>query len=173
MNRKNTLDHVEPVTNFISKPLLVEQEEQLIEQALALLTSRLKEKSITFNGVWTVKSFLRLHLEQKEREHFSVMFLDAKNRLIDYQILFMGSIDSANISPREIIKAALQLNARSLIVAHNHPSGVATPSEQDIHITKQLMSALELVDIKLLDHMVIGHNDIISIAQEHLIELGF
>ena len=81
----------------------------------------------------------------------------------------MGSIDSANVSPREIIKAALQLNARSLIVAHNHPSGVATPSEQDIHITKVLMSALKLVDIKLLDHMVIGHNDIISMAHEHLI----
>lgn len=162
-------NRVMPVANVTSKPLPVEQEEQLIEQALALLTSRLKEKSITFNSTWTVKSFLRLHLEQKEREHFSVMFLDAQNRLIDYQILFMGSIDSAKVSPREIIKASLQLNARSLIVAHNHPSGVATPSEQDINITKMLMSALELVDIKLLDHMVIGHNDIISMAQQHLI----
>jgi DNA repair protein RadC len=115
-----------------------------------------------------VKSFLRLHLEQKEREHFSVLFLDTQNRLIDYQVLFMGSIDSANINPREVVKAALQLNARSLIVAHNHPSGDATPSQQDISVTKRLISALELIDVKLLDHMVIGHNEIISLSEEQL-----
>lgn len=81
----------------------------------------------------------------------------------------MGTIDSAVISPREIVKMALQLNARSLIVAHNHPSGIATPSQQDIDITNALIDALKLFDIKLLDHMVIGHNNIISLAEQHLI----
>ena len=80
----------------------------------------------------------------------------------------MGSIDSANINPREVVKAALQLNARSLIVAHNHPSGDATPSQQDINVTKRLISALELIDVKLLDHMVIGHNEIISLSEKQL-----
>ena len=169
MNRKNSLNRVVAVADFVSKPLLVEQEEALIEQALALLTSRLKEKTITLYNGSAVKSFLRLQLEQKEREHFSVMFLDAQHRLIDYQILFMGSINSAKVSLREIIKVALQLNACALIVAHNHPSGVATPSPQDIDVTNSLMSALKLFDIKLLDHMVIGHNDIISMAEQHLI----
>ena len=145
------------------------EEEQIIQQALEILTSRLKEKTDPFCSAQIVKSFLRLQLEQKEREHFSVMFLDTQNRLIDYQVLFMGTIDSATISPREIVKMALQLNARSLIVAHNHPSGIATPSQQDINITKTLVGALELVDIKLLDHMVIGHNDIISLKEQGLI----
>lgn len=146
-----------------------EQEDQIIEQALAVLTSRLKEKTDPLCNPQMVKSFLRLQLEQKEREHFSVMFLDTQNCLIEYQVLFMGTIDSATISPREIVKMALQLNARSLIVAHNHPSGIATPSQQDINITKTLIAALELVDIKLLDHMVIGHKNIISLTEQRLI----
>ena len=146
----------------------IEQEQRIIEEALAILTSRLKEKQKPLRNAQMVKSFLRLHLEQKEREHFSVLFLDTQNRLIDYQVLFMGSIDSANINPREVVKAALQLNARSLIVAHNHPSGDATPSQQDINVTKRLISALELIDVKLLDHMVIGHNEIVSLSEKQL-----
>ncbi len=145
-----------------------EQEQQIIDQALAILTSRLKVKNKPLSNAQMVKSFLRLHLEQKEREHFSVMFLDTQNRLIEYQIMFMGTIDSATISPREVVKTALQLNARSVIVAHNHPSGDATPCQQDINITKLLISVLELVEIKLLDHMVIGHNEIISLSEQHL-----
>ena len=146
-----------------------EQEEQIIQQALAILTSRLQEKTEPLCNAHMVKSFQRLQLEQKEREHFSVLFLDTQNRLIKYQVMFMGTIDSATISPREIVKMALKLNARSLIVAHNHPSGIATPSQQDINLTRKLVAALELVDIKLLDHMVIGHNNIISLAEERLI----
>jgi DNA repair protein RadC len=145
-----------------------EQEQRIIEEALRILTSRLRAKSKPLQNAQMVKTFLRLHLEQKEREHFSVLFLDTQNRLIEYQVLFMGSIDSATINPREVVKAALQLNARSLIVAHNHPSGDATPSQQDINVTKCLISALELIDVKLLDHMVIGHNEIISLAEKQL-----
>lgn len=146
-----------------------EQEEQIITQALAILTSRLKEKTGLFCDSPTVKSFLRLQLEQKEREHFAVMFLDTQNRLIEYQVMFLGTIDSATISLREIVKVTLQLNARSVIVAHNHPSGVATPSQQDIELTKELKTALEMFDIKLLDHMVIGHDYIVSLSERHLI----
>ena len=153
------------VVELAGNPVHVaEQEQQVIDQALAILTSRLKEKSAAFSNTNMVKEFLRLQLEPKEREHFSVMFLDAQHRLIEYQVLFIGTIDSATVSPREIIKAALQLNAHSLIVAHNHPSGLATPSEQDIRFTKQLISALKMVGIKLLDHLVIGHNEIASIS---------
>lgn len=146
----------------------LEQEQHIIDQALAILTARLKEKTEPFRNARMVKSYLRLHLEEKESEHFSVMFLDTQNRLIDYQILFIGTIDSATVSPREIVKAALKLNARSVIVAHNHPSGVASPSQQDIDVTKRLTSALELLDIKMLDHMVIGHNEIVSMSEQCL-----
>ena len=145
-----------------------EQEEIIIERALSILTSRLKEKTESLSNARMVKSFLRLQLEQKDREHFSVLFLDAQMRLIEYQVMFMGTIDSATICPRVIAKAALQLNAHSLIVAHNHPSGLATPSHHDIRVTKMLISALELVEVKLLDHMVIGHNESISLTEQQL-----
>lgn len=152
----------------IEKMLSHEQEDKIIEQALSILTSRLKQKKEVFSSSQMVKSFLRLQLEQKEREFFSVIFLDTKNRFIEYQVMFMGTIDSATINVREIVKAALQLNARSLIVAHNHPSGEPTPSQEDIRLTRALVSALDLVDIRLLDHMVIGHNDIISLEENNL-----
>ena len=142
----------------------IEQEQLVIEQALTILTSRLKQRNTAFHNASMVRAFLRLQLEPKEREHFAVMFLDAQHRLIEYQVLFIGTIDSTTVSPRDIIKVALQLNAYSLIVAHNHPSGVATPSEQDISFTKQLMSALKVVGIKLLDHLVVGHDEIVSIS---------
>lgn len=165
MNRKIAVNRVVGLADCTTAPMHhIEREQQVIDQALAILTSRLKERSKAFYNASMVKAFLRLQLEPKEREHFSVMFLDAQHRLIDYQVLFIGTIDSTTVSPRDIIKAALQLNAHSLIVAHNHPSGVATPSEHDISFTKQLISALQLVGIKLLDHLVIGHNEIVSIS---------
>lgn len=165
MNRKMAVNCVVELTDCKTAAMhLIEREQQVIDQALAILTSRLKEKNKAFYNASMVKAFLRLQLEPKEREHFAVMFLDAQHRLIDYQVMFIGTIDSTTVSPREIIKAALQLNAHSLIVAHNHPSGLAIPSEQDISFTKQLISALKLVGIKLLDHLVIGHNEIVSIA---------
>lgn len=167
---KQAIGRIVTIANFNTEPVnILEQEEQVIKQALIILTSRLKEKSTTLNGTEAVRMFLRLQLEQKESENFSAMFLDNQNRLIEYQVIFMGTIDSAHVYPREIIKIALKLNARSVIVAHNHPSGVANPSQNDIKLTKRLVSALDLVDIKLLDHMVIGHNEIVSMKEEDLI----
>lgn len=139
-----------------------EQEEQIIEQALSILTSRLKVKGNAFNSAHTVKAYLRLQLEQKEREHFAVLFLDNQNCLIQYKVLFKGTINAASVYPREVIKEALLCNAASVILSHNHPSGNPEPSHQDISLTKKLLAALQLVDIRLLDHMIVGHNEIVS-----------
>ena len=144
------------------KMLNHEQEDKIIEQALSILTSRLKVKGKKFNSSHTVKAYLRLQLEQKEREHFAVLFLDNQNCLIQYKVLFTGTINSAAVYPREIIKEALQCNAASVILSHNHPSGNPEPSHEDISLTKKLLSALQLVDIRLLDHMIVGHNEIVS-----------
>jgi DNA repair protein RadC len=99
---------------------------------------------------------------------FAVMFLDNQHRLIAFEELFFGTIDSASVYPREVLKAALKVNAAALIFAHNHPSGDATPSQADKQITQRLKEALALVDIRVLDHIVVG-DSAISFAERGLL----
>ncbi|HAS8160916.1 TPA: DNA repair protein RadC, partial [Vibrio vulnificus] len=107
-------------------------------------------------------------LKHHEREVFAVMFLDNQHRLIAFEELFFGTIDSASVYPREVLKAALKINAAALIFAHNHPSGDATPSQADKQITQRLKEALALVDIRVLDHIVVG-DSAISFAERGLL----
>ncbi len=103
-----------------------------------------------------VKDYLKQALAYEEREHFAVMFLDNKHALIRFEILFSGTVDSASVHPREVIKRALELNAVAVVLSHNHPSGNTEPSNADVNITSKLKSVLELVDIKILDHIIVG-----------------
>ncbi|WP_241638333.1 RadC family protein [Vibrio parahaemolyticus] len=114
------------------------------------------------------KTYLSCKLKHHEREVFAVMFLDNQHRLIAFEELFFGTIDSASIYPREVLKAALKVNAAALIFAHNHPSGDATPSQADKQITQRLKEALALVDIRVLDHIVVG-DSAISFAERGLL----
>jgi DNA repair protein RadC len=91
-----------------------------------------------------------------EREVFAVLLLDNQHRLIEYQELFFGTIDAASVYPREVVKVAFNCNAAAVIFAHNHPSGIAEPSNADKHITQKLRDALALIDIRVLDHFVVG-----------------
>ena len=100
-----------------------------------------------------------------QREVFAVLFLDSQHRLIQYKELFYGTIDAAAIYPREIVKAALKVNAAACILAHNHPSGVTEPSQADILITSRIKKALDLVDVRLLDHFVVGDGSPVSLAE--------
>jgi len=141
--------------------------EQIIEQAKQILTTRLcNASSTTFSNPSAVSSYLTIKLADKEREVFACLFLDNQHRLIQYEELFYGTIDSAAIYPREVVKAALHHNAAAVIFAHNHPSGLATPSEADKQITERLKRALDTVDIRTLDHFVIGHNETVSFAEK-------
>ncbi len=97
------------------------------------------------------------------------MFLDSQRRLIAQEEMFEGSIDSATVYPREVLSRAFYHNAAALIFAHNHPSGIAEPSEADIAITRRLKTALDLVDIKTLDHLVVGDGAVISMAERGLL----
>jgi len=97
---------------------------------------------------------------------FACLFLDNQHRLIQYEELFFGTIDGAAVYPREVVKEALRHNAAAVIFAHNHPSGLATPSEADKHITERLKSALDTADIRTLDHFVIGHGEVVSFAEK-------
>ncbi len=107
---------------------------------------------------------LSCKLAKQEREIFAVMFLDNQNRLIEYQQLFYGTVNAASVYPREVVKAALALNAAAIIIAHNHPSGDAEPSSADITITNRIKEACDLVDVRLLDHIVVGSTSV-SLAQ--------
>lgn len=112
-----------------------------------------------------VKSYLISHLRHRPSEVFAALFLDTQNHLIEYRELFQGTIDGASVYPREIVKLALELNSAAVIFAHNHPSGIAEPSSADKHITSKLADALGLVDIRTLDHIVVGEGDCVSFAE--------
>lgn len=116
-----------------------------------------------------VRQYLSAQLRHQQREVFAVLFLDNQNRLIAYEELFFGTIDGASVYPRELVKRALSHNAGGVILSHNHPSGVAEPSQADLRITKRLTSALELVDVRVLDHMVVGNGEVVSFAERGLL----
>jgi DNA repair protein RadC len=113
--------------------------------------------------------FLIAKLRDLEHELFCCLYLDKRHRLIEYQELFRGTIDGASVHPREIVKLALQRNSAAVIVAHNHPSGVAEPSQADELITQRVKEALALVDIRLLDHIIVGDGVSVSLAERGLL----
>lgn len=119
--------------------------------------------ALTSPGV--TRAYLRSQLRGEQREVFAALFLDNQHRVIAFEPLFFGTIDSAAVHPREVVKRALRHNAAALIVAHNHPSGVAEPSLADRAITDRLRDALALVDVRLLDHVVVGDIDSVSLAE--------
>ncbi len=115
------------------------------------------------------EAFLQSRMRHLDHELFCCLFLDNRHRVLRFDELFRGTIDGTSVYPREVVKEALAVNAAAVILAHNHPSGVAEPSQADERITRRLKSALELVDIRLLDHLIIGDGRATSLATRGLI----
>ena len=113
--------------------------------------------------------FLKARLRPYQHEVFACLFLDNRHRVICFEELFGGTIDGASVYPREVVKRALHHNAAAVIFAHNHPSGVAEPSPADRAITQRLREALGLMDVRVLDHLVIGDNEVVSFAERGLL----
>lgn len=111
------------------------------------------------------KAYLSVKLATLEHEQFCVLFLDTRHRLLAFETLFRGTIDGATVHPREVVKRALGHNAAALIAVHNHPSGDPSPSQSDRQITTRLREALALVEIRLLDHLVVGGTEMVSLAE--------
>ena len=115
------------------------------------------------------EAFLKARMGHLDHELFCCLFLDNRHRVLRFDELFRGTIDGTSVYPREVVKEALAVNAAAVILAHNHPSGVAEPSQADERITRRLKSALELVDIRLLDHLIIGDGRATSLAGRGLL----
>ncbi|EMW2203080.1 DNA repair protein RadC [Enterobacter hormaechei] len=136
-----------------------------IREALTLLERQLREPGALFTSSHAVRDWLRLQLASLEREEFTALFLDNQHRLIAHETLFTGTINHTQVHPREVVKAGLKHNCAAVIVAHCHPSGVAEPSNADRQVTTRIQQALGLVDIRLLDHLVVGGMEIVSFSE--------
>ena len=140
----------------------------VMELARRSLAQQLNERPV-FDSPQRVKDYLRLQLGHLNYEVFAVLFLDAQHHLIQLEEMFRGTLTQTSVYPREVVKRALELHAGAVILAHNHPSGVAEPSRADECLTQTLASALELVDVRVLDHLVVGRPHVVSFAERGLL----
>lgn len=140
------------------------QLQAVMEMARRHMAEQLTREHV-FANVDQVRQFLTAQLRHKTYEVFAILFLDNQHRLLFYRELFQGTIDGASVYPREVVKQVLQVNAAAVIFAHNHPSGIAEPSQADRHITQQLRDALALVEVRVLDHFVVGDGQVTSFAE--------
>ena len=143
--------------------------EEVISAAKHIMESMMVQRDVVFTTPDLVRQYLSVRLGNAEREIFCVLFLDNQNRLIAAEDLFMGTIDGASVYPREVVKAALKLNAAAVILSHNHPSGVLDPSIADKRITERLQQALELIDVRVIDHFIVSGIDAVSFAERGLL----
>ncbi len=144
------------------------QLQAVLEMARRALGDELKNGDI-MNSPELVRNYLRLTLQNKEHEIFLGIFLDTRNRTIATEELFNGTLTQTSVYPREVIKRALHHNAAAIIFAHNHPSGVAEPSQADKTLTATLKQTLALIDVKVLDHFIVGNGTTLSFAENGLI----
>ena len=143
---------------------------EIIELALAVLQHKFGQRTESMlNSPSAVRQYLTLRMAQLEHEVFMVLFLDSQNRAITIEEMFRGTLTQASVYPREVVKRALQLNACSVIFAHNHPSGVAEPSHADENLTQTLKKALALVDVQVLDHFIVAGAKTLSFAERGIL----
>lgn len=140
----------------------------VLELARRTLAAEMVRRPV-FDSPQAVRDFLRLELAELGHEVFAVLFLDAQHRLIRFEPMFRGTLTQTSVYPREVLKRALALDAAAVILAHNHPSGVAEPSKADEFLTQSLKAALQMIDVRVLDHFVVGRGPVVSFAERGLL----
>ena len=166
MSLHEKFDISESAGNYsFSRPVTADD---LIEIAQLIAQSRLREKEHCTSPE-LVGDYFTAAMRSLEQEVFVCLFLDNQHCKIAFETLFYGTIDGASVYPREVVKRALQLNAAAVIIGHNHPSGVSEPSQADRRITERLQQALELIDVRVLDHLVVGNTGYTSFAQRGIL----
>ncbi len=156
--------HTKTTTNWSQTAM------QILETAANIIADKYLHDDVFINSQAT-KDFLRFKLGGYEREVFAIMLLNNQHELIEYKELFYGTIDAAAVYPREVVKAVLAANASAVILTHNHPSGVSEPSQADKAITQRLVNALGLIDVRVLDHLIIGKTTM-SFAENNLLPVA-
>ena len=139
----------------------------VFELSRRALSQRLKERE-AFHTPGAVKQYLQLQLAHKNHEVFAVLFLDSQNRLLAMEELFRGTLSQTSVYPREVVMRALHHQAAAVVLSHNHPSGSVQPSRADEHLTQTLKAALALVDVRVLDHIIVGQGQALSMAEQGL-----
>lgn len=147
----------------------IQQEQELIQQAITLLERRMFKRGRKIESPNDISTFLRLKLASNKNEVFAVVFLDSKHRVLAFEELFRGSIDAAAVYSRVVVQRVLHHNAAAVVLSHNHPSGDTTPSGADRVLTLRLKELLKEIDVKVLDHFVVGQGDPYSFAEAGLV----
>ena len=145
-------------------PAKYAQLQAVLEMARRHLAERLKRDS-ALESPQAVRDYLKAQLRHEHHEVFGCLFLDSKHRVLAYEALFRGTIDGASVYPRQVVKRALAHNAAALILTHNHPSGVTEPSQADRVLTERIKDAMALVDVRVLDHFIVGDGEPLSMAE--------
>lgn len=145
-------------------PAKYAQLQAVVEMARRHLAERLRRDSVLDNPL-VVRDYLKSMLRHEPHEVFGCLFLDTKHRVLAFESLFQGSIDSTSVYPRQVVKRALAHNAAAVILCHNHPSGISEPSQADRVVTRRLKEALDLIDVRVLDHFIVGDGDPLSMAE--------
>jgi DNA repair protein RadC len=148
---------------------LSEEERALIAQAIRCLEARYHVGQDALTSPEATRDYLRLRLAGVPYEVFAVLLLDNRHRVIRYEELFRGTIDGASVHPREVVRKVMETNAAAVILAHNHPSGVAEPSQADLRITQRLKESLALIEVRVLDHFIVGEGGGTSLAERGLL----
>ena len=146
----------------------VASDDEVLSQAWGVLAERVKP-GVLLSSPKDVKDYLRLEIGQLEYEVFCVVFLNSQHRVIELRQMFRGTVSQTSVYPREVVKEALELNSSAVILAHNHPSGAVDPSRADEFLTQTLKTALQLVDVRVLDHLVITSNATVSFAERGML----
>jgi DNA repair protein RadC len=144
------------------------QLQAMLELSQRHLREQLEDRDVLTSSELT-RQYLRARLGKYEHEVFACLFLDNQHRVVNLEELFSGTIDGAAVYPREVVKRCLHNNAAAVIFAHNHPSGIAEPSQADVSITQRLKIALNTIDVRVLDHIVVGGRDVVSFAERGLL----
>jgi DNA repair protein RadC len=152
-------------TGTVAGAQLTGPENDIVTAALSLLACRLRRHSPVFDAPQAVRDYLLLALATKPHEVFAVMFLDSQHGLIAFEEMFSGTLMQTSVYPREVVTRVLHHQAATVILAHNHPSGNAYPSDADVALTKTLKASLALVDVRVLDHFVVGGMCVTSMAE--------
>lgn len=144
-------------------------EQRLINRAVACLEEKYLVQGAVLTSPQATRDYLKLRLDNLAYEVFAILLLNNRHQVLGYRELFHGTLDGANIYPREVVRLVFETNAAAVIFAHNHPSGLTEPSQADLRITQQLKQALALIEVRVLDHLIIGAGEGTSLAERRLL----